>query len=284
MTSSGEIQSRQNDEKLLKIQYAARENYNFAEKLNHFAWLLCLVSAFSIFLPDNCSKIASYGIPFVADIAALFLILLVNHKVKTAANLRRYFDSYVLDIFPNQFAETELRKLKEVAEKEYSRNPQKAKVQMANTGKDSPPGVHEWYVFAEPFIGIMAQFECQRQNTWWNSKMSHHRLTASICAVVLVGICFLLLLINNNVVSTILCSAGLIIKIIERIIENWQYISVSKEITGSQKTIERQPTAGGIEELQILIDKRREIDVLELNWIHKKNANRFSKLYEDSIT
>lgn len=114
--------------------------------------------------------------------------------------------------------------------------------------------------------------------------MSHQRLTASICAVVLVGICFLLLLIYNNVVSTILCSAGLIIKIIERIIENWQYISVSKEITGSQKTIERQPTAGGIEELQILIDKRRAINVLELNWIHKKNANRLSKLYEDSIT
>lgn len=284
MVSSGDIQSKQNDEKLLKIQYAARENYNFAEELNHFVWLLCLVSAFSVFLPSSCPTIATYGIPFVADIVALILFLLVNRRVTTAAKLRKYFDAYVLNICPNQFSEAELREVKEIAEKAYSKNPQKAIIQMTNTGKDSPPGVHEWYVFPEPCIGTTAQFECQRQNTWWNAKMFHRRFAASICAFILVAAGFLLLLNNNNIVSVILCSAGLTTKIIERLIENWQYISISKEIAGSQKTVERQPTIVGVEELQSLIDKRRAINVLELNWFHKKNANRFSKLYEDSVT
>lgn len=284
MTSSDEIQNRQNGEKLLKIQYAARANYNFAENLNHFAWLLCLISAFSIFFPDNCSEIVSYGIPFVADIVALFLVLLANHKVKTAANLRSYFDSYVLNITPNQFMETDIRKLTEVAEKEYCKNPQKAKVQMYNTGKDFPPGVHEWYVFAEPCIGISAQFECQRQNTWWNSKMLHKRLVATICAFVIIGIAFLFLLGNSNVIVVLLCSAGIIGRVVERLIENSKYIYLSILIDGAQQNVEAHPTTEGIDNLQTLIDKRRAINVLELNWFHKKNSNRFSKLYEDSIT
>lgn len=284
MISSDEIQSRQNGEKLLKIQYTAREYYNFAENLNHFAWLLCLLSAFSIFLPDNCPEIISYGIPFAADIAAFFLVLLVNHKVKTAANLRSYFDSYVLDISTNQFTKIEIRKLREIAKKEYSKNPQKAVVQISNTGKDSPPGVHEWYVFAEPCIGIMAQFECQRQNSWWNSKMLRKRLVATICTFVIIVIAFLLLLDNSDVIVVFLCSAGIIGRIVERLIENCKYIYLSVLIDGAQQNIEAHPTNEGINHLQTLIDKRRGINVLELNWFHKKNANRLSKLYEDSIT
>lgn len=284
MMSSNEIQSKQNDEKLLKIQYAAREHYDFAEKLNHFAWLLCLVSAFSVFLPDRCPAFISYGIPFIADIVALFLVLLVNHRVTTAAKLRKYFDAYVLKICPDQFSETDLREMKEAAEKAYSKNPQKAIIQMANTGKDSPPGVHEWYVFSEPCMSISAQFECQRQNTWWNSKMFQKRLIATIGAFILIGIAFLLLAIKTDVIVVLLCSAGLIGRIVERLIENSKYIYLSNLIDGAQQAVEAHPTNEGIEKLQTLIDKRRAINVLESNWFHKKNANRLSKLYENSVT
>ena len=51
--NSNDIQSRQNEKKLLKIQYAARVCYNDAEKMNRFAWLFFLLAAFSVFIPDT---------------------------------------------------------------------------------------------------------------------------------------------------------------------------------------------------------------------------------------
>lgn len=282
--NSNEIQSRQNDERLLGIQYAAREHYNSAERLNHYAWLLCLISAFSVFLPVSWPAFVSYGIPFATDIAALCLILLVNNKVTTAAKLRKYFDAYVLNICPNQFSETELREIKEITWKVCSKNPNKAAIQMANTGKDSPPGVREWYVFAEKRFGISAQLECQRQNAWWNSKMSHRRFIVTICAAILVAITFLFLIANNDIITTILCSAGLIIKIAERLIENVKYINISIKIDGVLQAIETKPTEESVEKLQNFIDERRSIVVLELNFFHKKSAKTLSVAYEERIS
>lgn len=283
MMSSNEIQSRQNEERLLKIQYAARRCYNTAEKINNYVWLLCLIAAFSVFFPETWSVFLNYGVPFVADIVTVCLMFLVNHKVKTGAQLRRYFDAYVLNICPDAFSETEFRKIKEISGKIYSENSAIAEIHMRNTGHDHPPGVYEWYVFPKHCFGVSAQFECQRQNTWWNSKMSSKRLVITICAAILIAAGFVLLMVNGEILTIILCSAGLIIKIAERLIENWKYIKVSVQIDGAQQTIESCPTKEGVAKLQNFIDKRRSIVVLEFNWLHKKSADVLSKEYEDSI-
>lgn len=282
--NSNEIQERQNEEISLKVQHAARVCFNSAEKYNHFAWIACLVSAFSVFLPNSWPMYIINGIPCVADIFAFVFSLITSYQVNWASTLRKYFDSYVLNIQVNQFSETELREIRERTEKIYLRNPINATIQMANTGNDSPPGVRDWYVFSKFYDGINAQFECQRQNTWWNSKMVTVRIITTVFMLILVGSIFLFLLLNNSILNVFLCSAGILIKICERIIENWRYFRVSRLIDGSQQTIEVHPTAEGIEKLQNLIDKRRSINVLELGWLHNKLANKFSKLYENIVS
>ena len=83
--SSQEIQKRQNEMMFLKIQYAARVCFNAAEKYNYFAWLACIFSAFSIFLPETWHPFVFNGIPFVFDlVAAIFYIL----TKKTCAGVR----------------------------------------------------------------------------------------------------------------------------------------------------------------------------------------------------
>ena len=74
--------------------------------------------------------------------------------------------------------------------------------------------------------------------------------------------------------------AGIIIKIAERIVENCKYLSVSKEIDGALKAVEASPSKKGVLLLQELIDKRRSINVLESNGIHKKVARKLSQIYE----
>lgn len=110
------------------------------------------------------------------------------------------------------------------------------------------------------------------------------RIITTVFMLILVGSIFLFLLLNNSILNVLLCSAGILIKICERVIENWRYFRVSRLIDGSQQTIEVHPTAEGIEKLQNLIDKRRSINVLELGWLHSKLANKFSKLYENIVS
>lgn len=282
--NSNIIQERQNDEDLLKVQFAARVSFNSAEKFNHFAWIACIVSAFSIFLPSGWPMCIINGIPFIADIFAFLFSIVTSWKVKQASTLRKYFDSYVLDIQLNQFSETELRKIREQTEKIYLKSPINATIQISNTGNDSPPGVRNWYTFSKFYDGLDAQFECQRQNTWWNSKMFTIRIIVSSFLLFVGGSIFFALLLSNDVLNNLLCSAGILIKIFERFIENCRYICISRQIDGSQQTVEVHPTKEGIEKLQSLIDARRSINVLELGWFHNKLANKLSKLYKKIVS
>ena len=152
--NSQEIQERQNEEKYLKVQYAARVYFNSAEKYNYLAWVACLVSAFSIFLPGSWSPYIINGIPFIADIFAVILSLVASYKIKWASKLRKYFDSYVLNIDMNQRSETDIRKMRERTEKICCKNPNDTAIQIANTGKDSPPGVRNWYEFSSFYSGF----------------------------------------------------------------------------------------------------------------------------------
>lgn len=278
--NSNIIQKRQNDEALLKVQYAARVSFNSAEKFNRFAWIACIVSAFSVFLPSSWPMYIINGIPWVADIFAFIFSFVTSREVNRAATLRKYFDAYVLNIQLNQFSETELRRIRERTQTICSKKPIKAAVQMSNTGKDPSPGVRNWYTFSKFYDGLDAQFECQRQNAWWNPKMFTVRMLVTVVMSFVVGSVFVNLLFNHNTLNILLCSAGILIKIYERLIENWRYIRSSDRIDGAVQTMEVHPTKEGIEKLQNLIDERRSINVVELRWVHDKLANNLSKLYE----
>ena len=279
---SNEIYSRQNQDKFLKIQYAARVNYNSAENFNKYAWLLCLISAFSIFLPRTWHEYILNGIPFAADLVAMVCSLIASDKVKWGATFRKYFDAYVLDISTDQFSETDVREILEKSEKIFLKSPEIGRIQISNAGHDSPPGVKDWYEFSELLDGIEAQFECQRQNIWWNKKMSKLRIFATACLGVTVVFTFMLLIYatSNSMLSILLCCGGIIGKIIERLIENIQYFHVSELIIGSQRTVEVHPTKESIEQLQCFIDERRAINVLESNYFHQKIAAKLSDIYK----
>lgn len=281
MINSNDIQEHQNSEFALKVQYAARICFNSAEKYSHLTWIACLVSAFSVFFPSGWSIYIINGIPGFADVMAFLFGQLTSRKVSQASMLRKYFDSYVLDIQVDQFSESELREIRECAEKVYKKNSLDGATQMKNTGKDSPPGVRDWYVFQKTYEGIDAKFECQRQNTWWNSKMAKMRIITTMIGLIIISIIFRSFLLNDSIIKVLLCSAGIIIRVCERLIENWKYFRISRLIEGAQQAIEVHPTTEGVAKLQNLIDARRSINVLEFGYFHKKLANKLSKLYEN---
>lgn len=195
--SSKEIQVRQNQELQLKIQYAARECYNTAEKLNYWVWGLCILSFVIGFLPNESGSVLLSVGSILCDVLAFLLNIALVKKNSNAAMLRKHFDDCVLKIGCEECSTS--RETFELVEKICAKHPQKFVTQIKNSGIDSPPGVKDWYSFSKKYEGSEAQFECQRMNAWWDSKLSQWRLGLAIAStVILMGAVFYLAPIMDN--------------------------------------------------------------------------------------
>ena len=236
-----------------------------------------------IFVPDNTIKIISIGIPILLDIFALISNFIFTNKLQSAANLRNYFDAKVLMINEDEYTQLEKQKIRELALHTCQKNQSDAISSLHNTGRDIPPGVRNWYEFKRDIDGIDAQYECQSQNIWWNKKMIQKRIICLSMVGVLLTFFFIIMFIifKSDIFSIISCSIGIILKIIERVIEHYNYHVISIKIETIQKHIENKLTTDNIKKLQLLINERRNIPVLEINFIHRKKAKELSDLYRN---
>ncbi|MBR1750405.1 MAG: hypothetical protein IJ740_05900 [Ruminococcus sp.] len=284
MINSQIIINRQNEDLLLKIQYASRRYFNSAEKFNYLSWVLCIASATMIFVPDSAPELIDKGIPAVLEVFAFITACIFNSKLKNAASLRNYFDSYVLMIDEDSYTDIRKQKLREIALTAYNRHKTEADIHIHNTGRDKPPGVRNWYEFKNSVADVQAQFECQKQNIWWNKKMVKNRMIIlPIILFILIALFVVMfILFKSDVLSIIVCALGIVLKVAERIFEHYHYHEISIKIDANQSHAERELTAEVIKELQELIDERREIPVLEINMIHKLKAKRYSSSYEET--
>ena len=284
MINSQIISDRQNESLLLKIQYASRRYFNSAEIVNYVSWLLCIVSAVMIFIPDSAPELIEKGIPVLLDVFAFITVYIFNSKLKNAASLRNYFDSYVLMICEDNYTDVRKQELREIALNTYNRHKKEADISIQKTGRDKPPGVKDWYEFKNPVDDLQAQFACQKQNIWWNKKMVKNRMIILpiILFILISFFVVMFVLFKSDAPSIIVCAIGIILKVIERIIEHYFYHKISIKIEAIQNHAERELTVETVKELQELINERREIPVLEINIIHKLKAKQYSSSYEET--
>lgn len=276
------IKQKQNDIFFLKCQFAAKHNFNKAEILNYFVWIFCFLSAMTIFISSTVSCII-IGIPLFLDILAYVFECLFKKSVATAAKLRNFFDAIVLDINASQYSEADIREIKDIVETTSTKHSKECIVQITHTGNDSPPGVLDWYEFSHDFSDEDVQYECQQQNCWWSEELSKRRLFClTVAFLMFITVIFVIckyLGTYNDILRIIFCS-GVILKIIERIIQHYNYHKISLEIQGARNLVKNSKTPENIQGLQRMIEKRREIPVLEVNQIHKKIAAKLSQHYK----
>ena len=84
MNNQEEILRKQNDEGMLKCQYAARKYYSRAEIMNYLSWALALICSVLIFIPDSFGVMLLI-LPAAIDILTLILQYLVEQAVKNVA-------------------------------------------------------------------------------------------------------------------------------------------------------------------------------------------------------
>ena len=67
------------------------------------------------FIPDSTVKFITIGFPVLLEIATFVTTFIFEYKLKNAAKLRNYFDSYVLMIKEDEYSTSEKQRLRELA-------------------------------------------------------------------------------------------------------------------------------------------------------------------------
>lgn len=276
------ISIRQNEENVLRCQYAARFCYNRAEVLNTGVWCCCIMAAMLVFLPDSLPGILQYGLPLSVELLATFLTWRLSVRVSQASLFRSYFDAYVFSFDLTEFS-SKIHKIGELSKKIVRYHQEEATVQLKNTGNDYPPGVKDWYILTEGLSENDAIFECQRQNSYWDEKMSKARKKESIAFFCLFAIIAIMLwrVAHVNSWKLAVCILGILLKCIERLCVNKKYDTLSTEITGIVQNLERDRTSANIRHLQDKINERRSLLILQKNHVYKNKAGEYTIQYEE---
>lgn len=276
------ITAKQNEPDQLKLQYAASIFYNRAEISNYIVWVLCLLSAAMVFLSGYTSAVP-FAIIFFSDIFAFVLKKYMERAVFVAADFRKLFDRNVFEL-ENDCVNTRnnFDRLAELREKVIARNFRDFTVQSENTGRNEPPGVKNWYDTNADMSGAAATFECQKENVWWDKKISVYQwLFFGVITILLISVVALLLRAKSlaEVLLILLSEAGLLIRLCERITVIYKYKKVSIEIDTIVSSFDAFAEHKGVSTLQSKIEQRREIPMTHMNYLHKKAARKLTELY-----
>ena len=281
MTLQDKIISRQNDEDMLKCQYASRYFFNIAENYSTVAFVFSFLSVLCIFIPESPKWLALL-LPILLDALVFTLYFIMGKTVTKAALLRNHFDDTVLGYNKQRLPDNEMREIQTLIFKAISINEAESQRQMANTGRDNPPGVKNWYEFSKKYTDSDVVFECQTQNQWWNKEMLRRRLItySFILLICIIGAILTHRYYQVSLLELSFCFGGIIITFADRIYENVKYCRMSIKIDDFCELLSTSKSKMQIIALQELIESRRRLRVVEINRIHKRNSKKFSEQYE----
>ena len=264
---------------MLNCQYSARVLFNRAEKYSYFTFIISIFSALCVFLNGN---MASFLIPVITSILSVVTTYLMKKNQKLAAMIRNYFDANVLGINDNNYSETEVCKIASIVEKIISKSPKKHSIQISHTGKDDPPGVKDWYQFSKDYPGNEAVFECQKQNCWWNDRLCKNRITIlmGLFIVFIVIYCLITHYLKISFFHSLLCVISLLLGLGYQIVENITYLKISNDLNVLLNVPNISQNEEQLYHIQARLNDRRELAVLEINWLHRRTSKTWSEQYE----
>lgn len=278
------ISTKQNEVRMLKIQFTSRTFYNKAEKLNNVAFIISFLLMFVIFIPDESSIYLTILLPLFMQFLCFLIIIRRDKYVENAARLRNYFDSYVLNIKFEEYSDTQIREINELAEENCEARMDEYSIQSQNNGECDIPGVLDWYVIKDEINQIDAIYECQKQNIWWNINMDKFRFQLFAWISIFIVVVLIIIHIFSGFLMMIL-SFFAIFYLLFSYINNWfSYMIISYKISGIIDILDLNRNENGILVLQNLLIELRKLNLLQINKFHKIKANYLSKLYKKIIS
>lgn len=275
------ILKRQNEPEMLKIQFAAKVFFNIAENTNKWATYLTSIPLLCLLPFSHSWGTIVSAIALVIDIFVIALIFITKWSVNNAADLRAYFDDYVLHASKSKL-NTRLKSWVYRIVRIFSKQ---AEIAMSNTGSDTPPGVKDWYVLKNASNYNDAVVKCLNENRWWDEKLNIHRVISTVIflATVIVLAVVLVFTIHVEWYVVMLAVIQLVLRLGERLVTNIKYHNATEKLKGAYDVLDRSHTRANQKSVQKAIDARRHIPVLGSNWWHKRRAKKLSEEYNNTI-
>lgn len=215
-----DIYIRQNDEEILVLQYSQRKHYEIAEKLQYFIWISIIINIYVVnneYLETLLGKNIITFIGVIYTIIYAFIKFTINNYIQIGAYTKELIDCklYKFDVNKRLIHNNyNAKKLKEKAILKKNKYKNDYMIQIRNTGKDKPPGLRNWYEDRRDKSINNAIYECQRENLWWDEKLSS--IYMGLFALIGIFVLGSLLWINRyttvvSLIFTILIPSGQII-------------------------------------------------------------------------
>ena len=265
------IRKKQNDEHILKLQYAARHSYNLAELLGLFSWLLTFIIILISWFDNGANP------DVIAYIVAIITILnsavdyLRNKSINMASSIRAYIDytlfnmnskkvynGLTIDII-NKFGDI----IANLHKKTYLK-------QISNSGTDVYKGVKDWYTLSDGMTTDEEIVSAQKENCGFDKNISRDSIIISIILFAVFAFC----IIKLDQKFLLICAFLPVgFKIIKSIIDYYEY----KKIYDEEKIIISKLDDYGYDEklsiqLQECINERRQLSFVTFSFIHKLKA------------
>lgn len=272
-----EINKKQNEDKMLELQYYARKQYNKSVTISEINIAVILISIILEIL--NMNNIYISGLLFIIFLALEFL---TNKCIKNAAKARNIFDDILF-----KFNITEdYDKIKEKAYRICLKNKRDFEIQKRNTGTDNPPGLKDWYTKNDGKNMNEIILKCQIENTRWDKEITNIDLKIFLTILfVLVGV-GIIKYFNKPLHELIKClfvTIQLVWEIIKRIKFYYDY---NKNLSNRECLINEfsnnRVSKNNLISLQKLIEERRKLNLVPLNSIHNKISQKMHDIIKNS--
>lgn len=269
------ISDRQNDIRLLRLQYCARHFYNSATMLNILTWIFCIIITvvLNLSVVKNAlgnNKVIITGVLNLLGIAFDFFLF---RFVQLGAAYKMWFD-YLLFGFPRKdnyqgVTTNQLNRIMATITRRYKR---RYIIEITHNGISKPHGVRDWYYdISDKIDKNKAIVKCQEQNgffdksimivSWWTF------VSIVICAIVIVIVVKRDIMLRQTIYLAYTCLA-LFVKIIKEI-----YLYVKAYATyylGDSLDIETHNESDDIIMVrQHNIDYRRRLNLITPNIIYR---------------
>ncbi len=275
---------KQNEDKMLMLQYSARCNYNRAEIMYDLSWLLPIVSIVLSNIPNIKSGLNN-GIIIISSVitvAVIALKIFVNKFTMIAAGTRQLFD-YELYCFekPTTFAGFKEKDIITKASEEKQRNKKKYQNQIGHTGRDKKKGVKDWYTINPSWDDKTAIHKCQEQNTVFDKKLSWVVSTA-FYAMLFFALLIVIVFNLNTTVNNLILSGCSIVPLLTKIVETLRSIHKLNQIIDIED--ERLSSSDfSLIRAQEKIDERRRFAFVIPNFLYNIMSDNLHNTSDDIL-
>lgn len=260
-----EINRKQNEEEMLQLQYYSRKLYNNSTRVFIFKIIVLIINIILAVIDKE-----TYFLSTIFFIIFALLEMLEIKCVKKAAKARNLFDQILFEFkIPK-----DNKKVKERAYKLCKRYENDYYAQRKNTGTDEPPGLRNWYTKNNGKNKNEIIFKCQIENTKWDKKITCIDFIFFLVTLAIVIFICVFKYYNKTVselILGILPGFELIYEIGKRLYLYYQYNNnLIKRKCLIEEFSDNKIQRKNLDSLQSLIEERRELDLVPLNFIHKR--------------